>query len=291
MKMRTQEVLNQAANLFFSVDVKETLGQAAVIADCTDYEGSRKSIGVTLVTGRLDDAINSAMAKAAAKFLNVELEEDEIAPVPETVTSSSETATLVTETPMEPEQAMEACEPEDSHIPTDEAITEETATPAMDSTPEIPEEIHPLITNEGEEETICFGGSDAESFEEAVSGTMPETIPEAIPDAIPEAEPASDIVFGAAEPAKEETVPETEPTPDETPEEDGDDFIVAFGRHKTRNAKASVICNKILAGDKFEMDFLKTILNARKMARADNALTIPMDKFLAYAKARGIAVD
>lgn len=226
-QMRTQEVLQKAADLFFTVDVKEALGQAVVISDCTDYDGSKKTIGVVQVTGRLEDAVNTAMALAASKFMGVSLER-EVEPEAKEVTNVKPVLTSDSK-PVETKETKE----------------------------DIP---HPLISDEGtDDEPIGFDGSDAETFEEAVSKAAPK-----------------DITFGA--PA------------DETPKEtmDADDFMVDFGRHKNRPAKASAICEKILAGDKLEIGFFEMIMNSCKMAMPGNAIAMKMKKFISYAEKHGI---
>lgn len=224
-QMRTQEVLQKAADLFFTVDVKEALGQAVVISDCTDYDGSKKTIGVVQVTGRLEDAVNTAMALAASKFMSVSLER-EVEPEAREVTSVKQILTSNSK-PVETKEK--------------EAIP------------------HPLISDEGTDDPIGFDGSDAETFEEAVSKAAPK-----------------DSTFGA--PA------------DETPKEtmDTDDFVVDFGRHKNRPAKASAICEKILTGDKLEIGFFEMIMNSCKMAMPGNAIAIKMKKFISYAEKHGI---
>lgn len=82
--MKFNEIMATASekNLFFDVDAKETLGQAAVIALCTDHEAERKTLGVAQVDGKLSDAINTAIARAAASYLKVSFEEDEKLSVP-----------------------------------------------------------------------------------------------------------------------------------------------------------------------------------------------------------------
>ena len=225
-QMRTQEVLQKAADLFFTVDVKEALGQAVVISDCTDYDGSKKTIGVVQVTGRLEDAVNTAMALAASKFMGVSLERE--------------------------------VEPEEKEVTSVKPVM--TSNPKPVETKEMKEEVpHPLISDEGADEPIGFDGSDAETFEEAVSKAAPKG-----------------ITFGA-------------PT-DETPKEtmDADDFMVDFGRHKNRPAKASAICEKILAGDKQEIGFYEMIMNSCKMAMPGNAIAMKMKKFISYAEKHGI---
>lgn len=224
-QMRTQEVLQKAADLFFTVDVKEALGQAVVISDCTDYDGSKKTIGVVQVTGRLEDAVNTAMALAASKFMGVSLERE--------------------------------VEPEAREVTSVKPILTSNVKPV--GTKETKEDIpHPLISDEGTDDPIGFDGSDTETFEEAVSKAAPK-----------------DSTFGA--PA------------DETPKEmDMDDFVVDFGRHKNRPAKASAICEKILAGDKLEIGFFEMIMNSCKMAMPGNAIAIKMKKFISYAEKHGI---
>ena len=227
--MRTQEVLQKATDLFFTVDVKEALGQAVVISDCTDYDGSKKTIGVVQVTGKLEDAVNTAMAIAASKFMNIPFErevelETKEAPATSTLTSDS--------------KPVEAKEKKEENAP------------------------HPLINDEGaDDEPIGFDGSDAETFEEAVAKAMTNNIVFG--------EPVNNVSNGTV---------------------DTDDFMVDFGRHKNRPAKASAICEKILAGDKFESGFFEMIMNSCKMAMPENEIAIKMKKFISYAEKHGVKV-
>ena len=74
--MKIEELMSKAKSqkLFLDVDVKSALDQAVAIAYCTDFNAEKKTVGIESVIGRLDYAMQVAMAKAVAEFLGEQLE-------------------------------------------------------------------------------------------------------------------------------------------------------------------------------------------------------------------------
>lgn len=133
--------------LFLDVDVKEALGQAVVIATCQTLEGT-KALGVQQVDGRLDEAVEQAMLKAVAKFVEVDWPSVKAS---ETATGSEEPSDSERN-----EESMASPEPDITDIPDDfgdipddipeEVISEEIRYSVEMSDDEVPtESAEPVI--------------------------------------------------------------------------------------------------------------------------------------------------
>lgn len=74
--MKVTNLINEAKKYFIDVQAQTALNQAVVVASCTDFDSSKKTLGIHQVDGRLDDAYNMAIAKAVAAFINETVDED-----------------------------------------------------------------------------------------------------------------------------------------------------------------------------------------------------------------------
>lgn len=296
---------------FNKVEIKEVLGQAVVLATTSNYEGTKETLAVKQVEGRLEDCVKAAIREAENAFFNnaddaaaaaVSVDEmvtdavsenadDSLAATDEVVVEDEQVVETVADdvVKVEAEAVKTDAEPED-------VSEEEMVIPAPASDAELEELISDddSVPTENAEETATV--AETEIAEET---SVPETVPENESDS----KDADETVTEESEkqPAPEEApaVPETETTDNAETEEptpsDDDDFLVTIGGHSTAPIMVSEAARLLLAGDRKEHGVLKGIINTAEWIKTRKGVSPNIAKqvqdYLRYVSAKGVDIS
>lgn len=299
---------------FNKVEIKEVLGQAVVLATTSNYEGTKETLAVKQVEGRLEDCVKAAIREAENAFFN---NADDAAAtavsVDEMVTDAvSENAddslaatdeVVVEDEPVVETVADDVVKAEAEVVKTDaepkDVSEEEMVIPAPVSDAELEELISDddSASTENAEETATV--AETEIPENAEETSVPETVPENESDS----KDADETVTEESEkqPAPEEApaVPETETTDntdvkEPTPSDD-DDFLVTIGGHSTAPIMVSEAARLLLAGDRKEHGVLKGIINTAEWIKTRKGVSPNIAKqvqdYLRYVSAKGVDIS
>lgn len=298
---------------FNKVEIKEALGQAVVLATTSNYEGTRETIAVKQVEGRLEDCVKAAIREAENAFNNVddaavaavsvdemvadavsENADDSLTTTDEVVVENEPVAETVADDVVkaEAEVVKTDAEPED-------VSEEEMVIPDPDSDEELKELISDddSVSTENSEETVAVAETEIPESTEETSVT------EDIPENESDSEDAGETVTEEPEqqPASEEApvVPETETTDnvetkEPTPSDDAD-FLVTIGGHSTAPIMVSEATRLLLAGDRKEHGVLKGIINTAEWIKTRKGVSPNIAKqvqdYLKYVSAKGVDIS
>lgn len=299
---------------FSKIEIKEVLDQAVVLATTSNYEGTRETLAVKQVEGRLEDCVKAAIREAENAFFN---NADDAAAaavsVDEMVTDAvSENAddslaatdeVVVEDEPVVETVADDVVKAEAEVVKTDaepkDVSEEEMVIPAPVSDAELEELISDddSASTENAEETATV--AETEIPENAEETSVPETVPENESDS----KDADETVTEESEkqPAPEEApaVPETETTDntdvkEPTPSDD-DDFLVTIGGHSAAPIMVSEAARLLLAGDRKEHGVLKGIINTAEWIKTRKGVSPNIAKqvqdYLRYVSAKGVDIS
>lgn len=299
---------------FNKVEIKEVLGQAVVLATTSNYEGTRETIAVKQVEGRLEDCVKAAIREAENAFFNnaddaaaaaVSVDEMVTDAVSENADDSLATTdeVVVEDEPVVETVADDVVKAEAEVVKTDaepkDVSEEEMVIPAPVSDAELEELISDddSASTENAEETATV--AETEIPENAEETSVPETVPENESDS----KDADETVTEESEkqPAPEEApaVPETETTDntdvkEPTPSDD-DDFLVTIGGHSTAPIMVSEAARLLLAGDRKEHGVLKGIINTAEWIKTRKGVSPNIAKqvqdYLRYVSAKGVDIS
>lgn len=299
---------------FNKVEIKEVLGQAVVLATTSNYEGTKETLAVKQVEGRLEDCVKAAIREAENAFFNnaddaaaAAVSVDEM--VTDAVSENADDSLAATdEVVVEDEQVVETVaddvvKAEAEVVKTDaepkDVSEEEMVIPAPVSDAELEELISDddSASTENAEETATV--AETEIPENAEETSVPETVPENGSDS----KDADETVTEESEkqPAPEEApaVPETETTDnadvkEPTPSDD-DDFLVTIGGHSTAPIMVSEAARLLLAGDRKEHGVLKGIINTAEWIKTRKGVSPNIAKqvqdYLRYVSAKGVDIS
>ena len=299
---------------FNKVEIKEVLGQAVVLATTSNYEGTKETLAVKQVEGRLEDCVKAAIREAENAFFNnaddaaaAAVSVDEM--VTDAVSENADNSLAATdEVVVEDEPGVETV--------ADDVVKAEAEVVKTDAEPEdVSEEemVIPAPVSDAELEELISDDDSASTENAEETATVAETeIPEnaeetSVPETVPENESdskdADETVTEESEkqPAPEEApaVPETETTDnadvkEPTPSDD-DDFLVTIGGHSTAPIMVSEAARLLLAGDRKEHGVLKGIINTAEWIKTRKGVSPNIAKqvqdYLKYVSAKGVDIS
>ncbi len=299
---------------FNKVEIKEVLGQAVVLATTSNYEGTKETLAVKQVEGRLEDCVKAAIREAENAFFN---NADDAAAaavsVDEMVTDAvSENAddslaatdeVVVEDEPVVETAADDVVKVEAEAVKTDaepkDVSEEEMVIPAPVSDAELEELISDddSASTENAEETATV--TETEIPENAEETSVPETVPENESDSKDADETVTEESEKQPAPEKAPAVPETETTDNAETEEptpsDDDDFLVTIGGHSTAPIMVSEAARLLLAGDRKEHGVLKGIINTAEWIKTRKGVSPNIAKqvqdYLRYVSAKGVDIS
>ena len=299
---------------FNKVEIKEVLGQAVVLATTSNYEGTRETLAVKQVEGRLEDCVKAAIREAENAFFN---NADDAAAaavsVDEMVTDAvSENAddslaatdeVVVEDEPVAETVADDVVKVEAEVVKTDAELKdvseEEMVIPAPVSDAELEELISDddSASTENAEETATV--AETEIPENAEETSVPETVPENESDSKDTDETVTEESEKQPAPEEAPAVPETETTDNAETEEptpsDDDDFLVTIGGHSTAPIMVSEAARLLLAGDRKEHGVLKGIINTAEWIKTRKGVSPNIAKqvqdYLRYVSAKGVDIS
>lgn len=284
---------------FNKVEIKEVLGQAVVLATTSNYEGTKETLAVKQVEGRLEDCVKAAIREAENAFFNnaddaaaaaVSIEEMVTDAVSENADDSLATTdeVVVEDEPVVETVADDVVKAEAEVVKTDAELKDVSEEEMVIPAPVSDAELEELISDD-----------DSASTENAEETSVPETVPENESDS----KDADETVTEESEkqPAPEEApaVPETETTDntdvkEPTPSDD-DDFLVTIGGHSTAPIMVSEAARLLLAGDRKEHGVLKGIINTAEWIKTRKGVSPNIAKqvqdYLRYVSAKGVDIS
>lgn len=283
---------------FNKVEIKEVLGQAVVLATTSNYEGTKETLAVKQVEGRLEDCVKAAIREAENAFFNnaddaaaAAVSVDEM--VTDAVSENADDSLAATdEVVVEDEPVVETV--------ADDVVKAEAEVVKTDAEPkDVSEEemVIPAPVSDAELEEL-ISDDDSASTENAEETSVPETVPENESDS----KDADETVTEESEkqPAPEEApaVPETETTDNaetKEPTSDDDDFLVTIGGHSTAPIMVSEAARLLLAGDRKEHGVLKGIINTAEWIKTRKGVSPNIAKqvqdYLRYVSAKGVDIS
>lgn len=299
---------------FNKVEIKEVLGQAVVLATTSNYEGTKETLAVKQVEGRLEDCVKAAIREAENAFFN---NADDAAAaavsVDEMVTDAvSENAddflaatdeVVVEDEPVAETVADDVVKVEAEVVKTDaepkDVSEEEMVIPAPVSDAELEELISDddSASTENAEETATV--AETEIPENAEETSVPETVPENESDSKDTDETVTEESEKQPAPEEAPAVPETETTDNAEAKEptpsDDDDFLVTIGGHSTAPIMVSEAARLLLAGDRKEHGVLKGIINTAEWIKTRKGVSPNIAKqvqdYLRYVSAKGVDIS
>lgn len=299
---------------FNKVEIKEVLGQAVVLATTSNYEGTKETLAVKQVEGRLEDCVKAAIREAENAFFNnaddaaaaavsvnemvtdavSENADDSLAATDEVVVEDEPVAETVADdvVKVEAEVVKTDAEPKD-------VSEEEMAIPAPVSDAELEELISDddSASTENAKETATI--AETEIPENAEETSVPETVPENESDSKDTDETVTEESEKQPAPEEAPAVPETETTDNAETEEptpsDDDDFLVTIGGHSTAPIMVSEAARLLLAGDRKEHGVLKGIINTAEWIKTRKGVSPNIAKqvqdYLRYVSAKGVDIS
>lgn len=299
---------------FNKVEIKEVLGQAVVLATTSNYEGTKETLAVKQVEGRLEDCVKAAIREAENAFFN---NADDAAAaavsVDEMVTDAvSENAddflaatdeVVVEDEPVAETVADDVVKVEAEVVKTDaepkDVSEEEMVIPAPVSDAELEELISDddSASTENAEETATV--AETEIPENAEETSVHETVPENESDSKDTDETVTEESEKQPAPEEAPAVPETETTDNAEAKEptpsDDDDFLVTIGGHSTAPIMVSEAARLLLAGDRKEHGVLKGIINTAEWIKTRKGVSPNIAKqvqdYLRYVSAKGVDIS
>lgn len=293
---------------FSKIEIKEVLGQAVVLATTSNYEGTKETLAVKQVEGRLEDCVKAAIREAENAFFNnaddaaaaaVSVDEmvtdavsenadDSLAATDEVVVEDEPVAETVADdvVKVEAEVVKTDAEPKD-------VSEEEMVIPAPVSDAELEE----LISDDDSASTE--NAEETEIPENAEETSVPETVPENESDSKDTDETVTEESEKQPAPEEAPAVPETETTDnadvkEPTPSDD-DDFLVTIGGHSTAPIMVSEAARLLLAGDRKEHGVLKGIINTAEWIKTRKGVSPNIAKqvqdYLRYVSAKGVDIS
>lgn len=284
---------------FSKIEIKEVLGQAVVLATTSNYEGTKETLAVKQVEGRLEDCVKAAIREAENAFFNnaddaaaAAVSVDEM--VTDAVSENADDSLATTdEVVVEDEPVAETVA--DDVVKVEAEVVKTDAEPKDVSEEEM---VIPAPVSDAELEEL-ISDDDSASTENAEETSVPETVPENESDS----KDADETVTEESEkqPAPEEApaVPETETTDntdvkEPTPSDD-DDFLVTIGGHSTAPIMVSEAARLLLAGDRKEHGVLKGIINTAEWIKTRKGVSPNIAKqvqdYLRYVSAKGVDIS
>ena len=299
---------------FNKVEIKEVLGQAVVLATTSNYEGTKETLAVKQVEGRLEDCVKAAIREAENAFFNnaddaaaaaVSVDEmvtdavsenadDSLAATDEVVVEDEPVVETVADDVVkaEAEVVKTDAEPED-------VSEEEMVIPAPVSDAELEELISDddSVSTENAEETATVAETGIP--ENAEETSVPETVPENESDSKDTDETVTEESEKQPAPEEAPAVPETETTDNAEAKEptpsDDDDFLVTIGGHSTAPIMVSEAARLLLAGDRKEHGVLKGIINTAEWIKTRKGVSPNIAKqvqdYLRYVSAKGVDIS
>lgn len=299
---------------FNKVEIKEVLGQAVVLATTSNYEGTKETIAVKQVEGRLEDCVKAAIREAENAFFNnaddaaaaaVSVDEmvtdavsenadDSLAATDEVVVEDEPVVETVADDVVkaEAEVVKTNAEPKD-------VSEEEMVIPAPVSDAELEELISDddSVSTENAEETATVAETGIP--ENAEETSVPETVPENESDSKDTDETVTEESEKQPAPEEAPAVPETETTDNAEAKEptpsDDDDFLVTIGGHSTAPIMVSEAARLLLAGDRKEHGVLKGIINTAEWIKTRKGVSPNIAKqvqdYLRYVSAKGVDIS
>lgn len=283
---------------FNKVEIKEALGQAVVLATTSNYEGTRETIAVKQVEGRLEDCVKAAIREAENAFNNVDDAAVAAVSVDEMVAdavseNADDSLTTTDEVVVENEPVAETV--------ADDVVKAEAEVVKTDAEPEDVSEEEMVIPDPDSDEELKELISDDDSV--STENTEETSVTEAIPENESDSEDAGETVTEEPEqqPTSEEApvVPETETTDnvetkEPTPSDDAD-FLVTIGGHSTAPIMVSEAARLLLAGDRKEHGVLKGIINTAEWIKTRKGVSPNIAKqvqdYLKYVSAKGVDIS
>lgn len=296
---------------FFKVEIKEALGQAVVLATTSNYDGTRETLAVKQVEGRLEDCVKAAIREAENAFFNnaddaaaAAVSIDEM--VTDAVSENADDSLAATdEVVVEDEPVVETA--------ADDVVKVEAEAVKTDAEPkDVSEEemVIPAPVSDAELEELISDDDSASTENAEETATVTETeiaeetsVPETVPENESDSKDADETVTEESEkqPAPEEApaVPETETTDNAETEEptpsDDDDFLVTIGGHSTAPIMVSEAARLLLAGDRKEHGVLKGIINTAEWIKTRKGVSPNIAKqvqdYLRYVSAKGVDIS
>lgn len=284
---------------FNKVEIKEVLGQAVVLATTSNYEGTKETLAVKQVEGRLEDCVKAAIREAENAFFN---NADDAAAAAVSVDE------MVTDAVSE--NADDSLATTDEVVVEDEPVVETVADDVVKAEAEVVKTDAELKDVSEEEMVIPAPVSDAEleelisdddsaSTENAEETSVPETVPENESDSKDTDETVTEESEKQPAPEEAPAVPETETTDntdvkEPTPSDD-DDFLVTIGGHSTAPIMVSEAARLLLAGDRKEHGVLKGIINTAEWIKTRKGVSPNIAKqvqdYLRYVSAKGVDIS
>ena len=299
---------------FNKVEIKEVLGQAVVLATTSNYEGTKETLAVKQVEGRLEDCVKAAIREAENAFFNnaddaaataVSVDEmvtdavsenadDSLAATDEVVVEDEPVVETAADdvVKVEAEAVKADAEPED-------VSEEEMVIPSPASDAELEELISDddSVSTENAEETATVAETGIP--ENAEETSVPETVPENESDSKDTDETVTEESEKQPAPEEAPAVPETETTDNAEEKEptpsDDDDFLVTIGGHSTAPIMVSEAARLLLAGDRKEHGVLKGIINTAEWIKTRKGVSPNIAKqvqdYLRYVSAKGVDIS
>lgn len=299
---------------FNKVEIKEVLGQAVVLATTSNYEGTKETLAVKQVEGRLEDCVKAAIREAENAFFNnaddaaataVSVDEmvtdavsenadDSLAATDEVVVEDEPVVETAADdvVKVEAEAVKADAEPED-------VSEEEMVIPSPASDAELEELISDddSVSTENAEETATVAETGIP--ENAEETSVPETVPENESDSKDTDETVTEESEKQPAPEEAPAVPETETTDNAEAKEptpsDDDDFLVTIGGHSTAPIMVSEAARLLLAGDRKEHGVLKGIINTAEWIKTRKGVSPNIAKqvqdYLRYVSAKGVDIS
>lgn len=296
---------------FNKVEIKEVLGQAVVLATTSNYEGTKETLAVKQVEGRLEDCVKAAIREAENAFFNnaddaaaAAVSVDEM--VTDAVSENADDSLAATdEVVVEDEPVVETA--------ADDVVKVEAEAVKTDAEPkDVSEEemVIPAPVSDAELEELISDDDSASTENAEETATVTETeiaeetsVPETVPENESDSKDADETVTEESEkqPAPEEApaVPETETTDNAEEKEptpsDDDDFLVTIGGHSTAPIMVSEAARLLLAGDRKEHGVLKGIINTAEWIKTRKGVSPNIAKqvqdYLRYVSAKGVDIS
>lgn len=284
---------------FNKVEIKEVLGQAVVLATTSNYEGTKETLAVKQVEGRLEDCVKAAIREAENAFFNnaddaaaAAVSVDEM--VTDAVSENADDSLAATdEVVVKDEPVVETV--------ADDVVKVEAEVVKTDAEPEdVSEEemVIPAPVSDAELEEL-ISDDDSASTENAEETSVPETVPENESNSKDTDETVTEESEKQPAPEEAPAVPETETTDNAETEEptpsDDDDFLVTIGGHSTAPIMVSEAARLLLAGDRKEHGVLKGIINTAEWIKTRKGVSPNIAKqvqdYLRYVSAKGVDIS
>lgn len=284
---------------FNKVEIKEVLGQAVVLATTSNYEGTKETLAVKQVEGRLEDCVKAAIREAENAFFNnaddaaaAAVSVDEM--VTDAVSENADDSLAATdEVVVKDEPVVETV--------ADDVVKVEAEVVKTDAEPEdVSEEemVIPAPVSDAELEEL-ISDDDSASTENAEETSVSETVPENESNSKDTDETVTEESEKQPAPEEAPAVPETETTDNAETEEptpsDDDDFLVTIGGHSTAPIMVSEAARLLLAGDRKEHGVLKGIINTAEWIKTRKGVSPNIAKqvqdYLRYVSAKGVDIS